>query len=1069
MESIYKDIELNDEQKQAIEYIGGPLLVIAGPGTGKTQLLSSRVAYILENTDTAGRNILCLTFTNKATLNMKERLLDITEGKARDVNIKTFHSFASEIMNMYPDYFWNGAKLSVAPDAVAREIIQNILTELPLDNPLAMKFYGKFTGISDVTKGIQLANEAGLTPDKLEAIVKLNIAYIDSIETSLVDILSETLSYKKLSQLKEKIFALTDHKVDAKMTPLISLSTYMKESLESAINNDEETNKASNTSDWKKKWVQTVAGKKGMFEERKRNNWWLQLSDVYRKYRNELHRRGYYDYSDMVLEVITQLETQPELLADVQERFLYVMIDEFQDTNYAQLRLAHLVANHFSAEDNPEIMAVGDDDQSIFKFNGAELSNMLTFRRSYPKCKTIVLKENYRSTQNILNTSAKIIDQADERLVNYDRSLNKDLTAKADIKPGVIEHRIYKTAEEQIYDISKTIASEYSDKKTFAVIARGHKSLMQIAEQLLKIGIPLNYEQQRNILDHPMIEEVYNLAQICESIKKGDKSDLNFYLSQTLTHPMWQIPARTLWKLALDNYKNPNWLESLTTNANKNILEISDFLLNLSKEISGQNLSVSFEYIIGLREVSEQRSPIYKYYVESKNIDVNEYLYGLSAIKTLRGLVNEYSAENSATLNDFVNFVILEKNNGTIINDESPFVTGEHAVNLLSVHKAKGLEFDNVYIIDAVENNWKPKSNRRKPPMNLPLQPVFDDMDDYIRLMFVAVTRAKQNLVISSYTFDESGKESIATPIISGIIESIEAKSDDKPTDILETALTWPRLQTSEEKEMLKARLQTYSLSVTNLFNFLDVTAGGPEKFLQKNLMRLPEVKSANLAFGTAIHACLETAQKLVNKGDFSLTKVIDKFNEALDTEHLIDNDKNRYQEHGKKLLTKVFSENLLTLNKGSLPEQDLKDIFINKARLNGKLDRIEQTDNQIIVTDYKTGTPLGSFITNSKDDYTQIKAWKQRTQLIYYALLLKNSGRFEVGKKEIIGQMIYLEAEASKDFIKQYTPSQQEIDRLGKLVQAVWKKIIVMDLPDTKKYPNTYAGILEFENDLLK
>ena len=133
---------LNAAQKKAVDTIDGPVLVIAGPGTGKTQLLSTRVANILKKTDTDARSILCLTFTNKAATNMRERLQKLTDGEAAHVHVKTFHSFASEIMNNYGQYFWNGANLTSAPDAVQLAILESIFEKLPLDNPYASKFYG---------------------------------------------------------------------------------------------------------------------------------------------------------------------------------------------------------------------------------------------------------------------------------------------------------------------------------------------------------------------------------------------------------------------------------------------------------------------------------------------------------------------------------------------------------------------------------------------------------------------------------------------------------------------------------------------------------------------------------------------------------------------------------------------------------------------------------------------------------------------------------------------------------------------------------------------------------------
>ena len=222
---------LNKAQKTAVDIIDGPVLVVAGPGTGKTQLLSMRVANILQKTDTDPANILCLTFTNFAATNMRERLHQLIGPEAHKVMVRTFHSFSAEIMNAYPDYFWNGAALRIVPDAIQLEIIQDILGQLPLDNPLAVKFAGAYTTLNDVQQALRLAKEAGLTPAKLAAMLAVNVAYIDFIESRLVTLLSPTLSIKKLASLRAAVATLPEQSIDETVTPLASLSTVLKTSL----------------------------------------------------------------------------------------------------------------------------------------------------------------------------------------------------------------------------------------------------------------------------------------------------------------------------------------------------------------------------------------------------------------------------------------------------------------------------------------------------------------------------------------------------------------------------------------------------------------------------------------------------------------------------------------------------------------------------------------------------------------------------------------------------------------------------------------------------------------------
>ncbi len=1056
---------LNDKQREAVQAISGPVLVIAGPGTGKTQLLGMRVAQILRETDAAPENILCLTFTNKAATNMRERLVRLIGSEGRKVQVKTFHSFAAEIMNQYPDYFWNGARLSTIPETTQLEIIETILKKLPFDNPLALRFAGKYTSTGAVVKALKLTKDAGLTPEKLRAIIAANMAYIEAVEPQIVDILSKTISHKRLSDLQAEIDNLPDQPIDATIAPLISLKTVLQESLAFAVNKDLDTGKAANTSKWKGKWIKAVDGKKGMWDERSRNKWWLELADVYQSYRETMHSQGYYDYSDMLVEVLSQLEQNPELRADVQEQYQFVLIDEFQDSNAAQLRLAHLVADHESASGQPNIMAVGDDDQSIFGFNGAELNNMLFFDRTYGKTTKIVLEENYRSNQAILDASGKIIEQAIDRLVTRDTTLSKRLVVAREKRAGDISHMQYATREQQLHGVVEQIKRQRSAKpgESIAVLARSHDSLQALAALLLRSDVPVRYEKRNNILEYEAIQQAILLCKILSGIHEGNKDQVNAHLASLLRHPMWELSAETLWSIAIDAYKTKDWL--LAIKQNSETKDIADWLLWLSGKSSHQPLALTIEYVLGLRPGEPITSPIQKYFVSEQRIS-GEYLQTLSALQLLRHLVNDFSVDIHPSLKDLLHFIQLNQENEKGITDESPFVSDEHAVELYSIHKAKGLEFDNVYIIDAVEDNWKPKSGGRKPPANLPLQPPLETDDDYIRLLYVAATRAKHTLITTSYSFDHANNEVLATPLLHAAIP--KTSTIDKPTEkeavhILEEGLRWPHLSEAKEKVLLEARLERFSINVTNLLNFLDVTRGGPQYFFERNVLYLPEAKTATLAHGTAAHAALELAQKDVNADKFKLSDIIDEYVDTLEKEHLPSNEFKRYKAHGQQMLSQLFE--IYTLPKGSKPEQRLTDVRLSSAVIDGKLDRIDIDDNTLTIVDYKTGSILPSFDTTSKT--LSVKAWRQKTQLIFYALLAQNHPRFSKFK-DIKGQIVYVEAKSDKELVRTYKPSQEEIDRLEKLIEAVWAKVKAVDFPNTTSYSPDIAGTKQFEKDLL-
>jgi DNA helicase-2/ATP-dependent DNA helicase PcrA len=1062
-QAAYKN--LNAAQKKAVDAIDGPVLVIAGPGTGKTQLLSTRVANILQKTDTDASSILCLTFTNKAATNMRERLNQLIGPSSRYVVVRTFHSFAAELMNNYPDYFWQGARLSVAPDAAQIEIIQSILAGLPLSSPLASTFGGAYTALGDVQEALKLTKEAGLTPEELRQIIKQNIKFLEKIEPLVVDAIPPVLSAKALSGLQAAIDALPNQKLE-EGSLLLPIDVVMKESLALAIEEDSGTGKTKQTGKWKQRWLQTVDGQRGMFAERKRNNWWLEVADVYEAYREQLHSRGYYDYSDMLIEVLQQLEHKPEMRADVQERFLYVLIDEFQDSNAAQLRLAHLVADHYAANGKPNLMAVGDDDQSIFAFNGAELNNMLGFRRSYPSTQLIVLSDNYRSSQLVLDTAKQIIAQAEDRLVIREPELTKELIARnAPKTTSQINHFSYPTRQHQQLVLARRIKQLWKSGETnIAVLARKHDSLKQLASILLAEEVPIRYEQQSNVLDHEAVSQVTRIARLAVAIADGDKKSVNLDLSELLRHPMWQLSPTTLWRLATANYSNPDWLESLLAHQGEQLQAIANWLIWLARSSKTRPLSQSMEHILGLQDSQYLLSPFKKYYLDIRPTS-SEYLETLSAVELLRNLADEFAGRDETSLSDFVRFVDLNLSSKRVIADESWFMSDDQAVQLLTVYRAKGLEFDHVFVVDAIESMWQPRSKRQKSPANLRLQSYGEQYDDYVRLLYVAASRAKSTLTATSYFSDDTGNELLPTPLLTALPTTIVTEPIEDPIDVLESDLRWPRLETSNERALLHDRLENFTLSPTAFIDFLNVAEAGPVSFMERHLLRLPKARSPQGSYGTAVHAALETAQRLVNTSRLEMDTVLDRYEAELKSEHLPPLDYERFYVRGVELLQRLLTDKLLVLAEGGLSEQKLSGINMGEARVGGKIDRIDLLDGELTISDYKTGGPLTSF--DTKDQTKAVKAWRHRTQLLFYALLARESARYKFAKT-VRAQMLYLEADKASQLCLGFNPDKAELDRLAQLVEKVWQRIMNLDFPDTSSYSSDQAGITAFEGDLL-
>lgn len=1057
---------LNTAQRQAVEHISGPLLVVAGPGTGKTQLLSTRVAHILHKTDSDANNILCLTFTNKAAENMRRRVLEQIGPTASGVAVKTFHGLAADIMNRYPEYFWRGAHLSIAPEAVQLQIMQRVLSSLPAEHPLALKFAGQFSLIDDVAKSINLAKEAGLTPAKLRAIISANIAYIEQIEPLISKLGNLKVGKKTLTQIDDIVGQLPLQPIDELIAPLQSLQRVITSSYNAAQIKSEENGKTTSISKWKSRWLQNSDGIYGMHDERRRNDWWLAVADAYTKYRQQMHRRGYYDYADMLVETISQIEKHGDLRASLQEQFQYVLIDEFQDTNAAQLRLAHMIADHPEL-DNPNIMVVGDDDQSIFKFQGAELSNMLGFSHQYSNAKIIVLTDNYRSTQAILDTADKIISHSQYRLVGRLPGLSKKLKAASESSTkSLISHRAYRSREEHLSELANTAGDLLNKGNSVAILARRHASLRDMAMILHQNGTPIAYEQSNNILDQPAIEQLFLILKIVVHIKKGESGQVNELLSLTLRHPMWGIDSKILWRFAIRQQTKYDWLSGAKESKHHPLANAGKWLDWLCNVSASEPLAVVIEYVLGLRDSEQGRSPMRNYFFASKNMS-ESYLQALSAIQLLRLLVAEFRSAGIAKTEDFVSYIDLMIASGKVISDSSPFVSGEHRVELLSVHKAKGLEFDAVIVIDAVADEWKPQLRGRLPPANLPLRPAEEDDDDYVRLMYVAATRAKHTLIFGSFKTNPTGDEGLPPIMLSQLpAEIIKSKSSTKLVEVLERALAWPRLEQADEAALLRPRLADYTMNVSNLINFLDVTKGGPEYFKQRNLLRLPSAKTPPAAMGSAVHSALEHAQLLINSGDFSLPAVIGKFGEALLAEGLPETDYRKKLADGNRAITRFINEYEWQFVTGAHPEYKIVDVMNGDARLGGTLDVLDTTNEQTIITDYKTGQPLNSF--GYKSGANGLKAWRHKLQLVFYALLVELDPAIHP-KGELIAKMVYIESSDKSKLTLPYKPTKPEIDRLKRLVSAVWARVQALDFVPVGKYSKDAGGIANFENDLIE
>ncbi len=426
--------QLNLEQKQAVDTIDGPLMVVAGPGTGKTELLSMRVANILRQTDTLPESILCLTFTDSAAVNMRERLTKIIGPQANKVCIHTFHSFGTEVINHNPEYFFSGARYMPADDLASIEILQSIFNTFDYDDPLN-KYNPKdgWTYLDSIRSRIRDLKKEGITPEVFEQILDDNETFISQARDIIKDFFANKISKSLLSKTRGSLLAPLSQINFNEKQPNYSLKKSIVESLQKTLDKIEaqEKPKTNELTSWRNSFCKVDEDKKYRLKADLNHKKYRSLARIYQKYQEGLHQSGLFDFEDMLLEVLKAFERHKELRYNYQEQFLYILVDEFQDTSGVQTKLIDMLIDTELTNNRPNLMVVGDDDQSIFKFQGASLSNILNFRQKYPTCQIITLTKNYRSKQTILDFASHFINNCEQRLTDLPE-INKILISQVE-------------------------------------------------------------------------------------------------------------------------------------------------------------------------------------------------------------------------------------------------------------------------------------------------------------------------------------------------------------------------------------------------------------------------------------------------------------------------------------------------------------------------------------------------------------------------------------------------------------------------------------------------------------
>lgn len=1051
--------KLNDKQRQAVDTIDGPVLVVAGPGSGKTELLSLRVGNILRAGNVSPHNILCLTFTENGALNMRERLASLIGQDAYRVGIFTFHAFCNHVIARHPEYFWNATHFSQATDVARAEILQSLFMTLPHGHPLASYHPEKgFVYLRDLADRIKHIKSYGYTAAEYKTVVEALPKEYEAIN-EILTLWPERLSSKKLDEVSVLAKKLEDLQG--------TTSVYLARTLVSALEGAEVLGKTEPVGDWKAKF--TVKGDDGLILKDFYNQEKIfAVAELYKRYSEEMYKRALYDYDDMIIEVSHALAKESILRNALEEQYQYVLVDEFQDTNEAQMSLVKAITSHPVHEGRPNVCVVGDDDQAIYKFQGAEISHMMRFRDAlYKDVTTIVLDSNYRSTQKILDLTRLLITQikGTGRLENKYKDITKVLTAKNTLLPeGAITITNMTSDVSEYASVARSIRKALDDgvdAREIAILSRGHRELRALLPYLDRAEIPYEYIKKANVFDEPHVKIIIEMCEYISSTLRHEAT-AEYILPHFLSHPCFQIDRYELFSLAVEaKESHTSWTEVLISTKREKIRHIGELLAKLSVE--GE--TTPLEHII---ETFMEESGFKEFYFSRESIKKSPttYVAFLASLKTFIESLRAWKEGETLFVADVAAFVQMHVDHDIALVSESPFMKHEHSVQLMTAHASKGLEFEHVYIIAAHDALWTKSPRTNIAPLPSPLvplmQPAGDTEDDFIRLLYVAMTRAKHTLHISSHNAQVRYLPQETT---------VHDEHDDVPVEAHENALALHKEPYKEDEWVLLRRLvKNYAMPVTHLNNFTSLADGGPLYFIEQNLLRFPQPMNPSGVYGSAIHKVLEeiVMYPKYHTGDKApLQYLLTVFAQTLARGRLPQHEARKQRDRGEAVITRLHAMTDSMFMSTDQIEVDMKQegVMLGSAHIIGKLDLLCVRDGVYHVVDFKTGKAFTSW-DDAKTDQDKIKLHKYRQQLIVYKLLLENSIHYkDIPVKRL--SLWFVEEESFTELVLDV--NEDEVHRTQKLLEAVYAKITALDFVfDLSIYGETYKGLLQFEDDLI-
>lgn len=945
-EEAYK--KLNKEQKSAVDTLDGPVMVVAGPGTGKTQVLALRICNILKKTDTKADSVLCLTFTRAGVEAMQNRLRTYIGNDAQNVTINTFHSFANTLVEKYFEVldFTYPPKLMDDTESVflIDEILHNHDWKYIKERKDPSQYFGDLKGL------ISLLKKERLPPERFLELIDREIASLKDDPSSI------SSRGARKGELKKEI-----------LNKIESLSRTKE------------------------------------------------VVKFYEIYESEKHDRGIMDYDDVLEYLVKIVEESEDVRADIMETYQYILIDEHQDSSFIQNNFLKAV---WGDVELPNIFVVGDDRQLIYGFSGASLSYFEEFAHYFGKAKLITLTENYRSTENILALADSLLASS----ITKDKLKSNN---KKNLKVNLHEYNFPRDEILHIGAMIKNLHEKGEDLNDFAILVPKNRNVSRACHILEDMGIPTVAEKSISLFDLPESESIVRVLKII-----NNPND-NVSLVESLLDHTSGIEVFKAHKF-IKSFKRPDEItidQLISGTENENLFSSTNPI-----SLWG-NMLLSWMKISQNERISKTVSIIGNELLIEKSKDHEYLLRNVEVVRSFIHLAIAYEEKNpKSKMKDFVAYIARLIEYHTHMNVAS--IGLSIGVNVMTLHRAKGLEYKYVFIAHMNEEIlMSSKSSAFSLPESMKELLAKKDVETAKRELYVAITRAKEECFISYAKSDESGRNLTLAYIVNDLDknhfqfkDSIETEKEILKNGVEHFAkkpmVDKESSTLKDVKDFVKQKYPETKISSTLLNNFFEC----PWRWYFNNFLKLPGIKSKSLALGSAVHSTIEfilKAPKLPDEKDIKEKIISELVREGVDR----DVDMKRLGEDGFLAIDGWVKYDYKNIAKDYKTERPIsfKDKNFPNLNMYGKVDLTERLeDGSIVVTDFKTGHSKTSGVIEKLDDEHRLSGYMR--QLAMYSYLIRGAENKDVSES----RLLFLEEKPDdKNYIYKTHVSDEEIDLL--------------------------------------